>query len=380
MPPNSVTRMRNTKESGEPEGVQPAPLGTTGPAADPAVADTVDEEERDSLWKDGIEARFRTFNECFFPVLAAHVDWDHAVHFLEQELRPGRPRGSRSRRHVDVVARVREVAPAETDGLLHVEVQGQRRPTYERQVHHYRAGLVARHNLPVASAVLQTDRSPTWRVGAFRQRFLGVPLEDPITTTKLCDWDDRREELERSSNEWALVHLAFLASLPRTRRGADLSSAAPLWATKAELTARLAACNLTDKEFQALFRLIDSYLRLSIADEEQFMAELQRQMGETEMPYLTGIERVALQRGEEIGLQRGEEIGLRRAVLVSLETRFGPVPVQLVRLINSIVRPDTLAQLIPTTLRVSDLEAFSAEVNSLRQALSNGAARVESAP
>ena len=90
------------------------------------------------------------------------------------------------------------------------------------------------------------------------------------------------------------------------------------------------------------------------------------------MPYLTGIERVAL--------QRGEEIGLRRAVLTSLEARFGPVPAQLECLVSSIVHPDTLAQLIPTTLRAADVEAFAGEVRALQQSSSNGAAPVRFRP
>ena len=361
--------MRRTREPSEPPGSDAA----AAEAPDAPETGSV-EEERDSLWKDAIAARPRTFTECFFPLLAVRVDWDHPIHFLEQELRPRHRRGSRRRRYVDVVASVREKAPAETNGLLHFEVQGQRRPNYERQVHHYRAGLVARHRLPVASAVLQTDTSPTWRVGNFRQQFLGVSLEDPITTTKLRDWDTRRDELEPIRNEWTIIHLAFLFSLPRTGEATVGEGAEPLWAVKARLTAQLAACGLTDDEFQALFRLMDSYLRLPVADEEQFMAELRRQMGDTEMPYLTGIERVALKRGEELGLRRGEElglhrgqalgeeIGLRRAILTNLETRFGPVPPQVANLVAGIAEPGALTDLIRTSLRVRDLAAFVTEV------------------
>lgn len=67
--------------------------------------------------------------------------------------------------------------------------------------------------LPVFSMAVLVDASPTWRPNRHVVELWGCrsTLEFPVV--KLLDWRGRREELERSSNPFALVAAANLAVL-----------------------------------------------------------------------------------------------------------------------------------------------------------------------
>ncbi len=83
-------------------------------------------------------------------------------------------------------------------------------------------------------------------------------------------------------------------------------------------------------EVVALFRLIDWMLHLPEKQAIIFEADLESLEAEYDMPYLSSIERRALQKGIEQGLEKGLEKGRSRGRLQQLRTllehRFGPLP------------------------------------------------------
>jgi len=58
-----------------------------------------------------------------------------------------------------------------------------------------------------------------------------------------------------------------------------------------------------------MFRLIDWMMRLSQRFETQFKIELEAYEEELHMPYVTSIERLAIEEGMQKGLQKGREEG-----------------------------------------------------------------------
>jgi hypothetical protein len=80
---------------------------------------------------------------------------------------------------------------------------------------------------------------------------------------------------------------------------------------------------LSAEEVRQLFRLLDWMLQLPAGLEEQFHEELYRFEEEKRMPYVTSIERLALEKGGQEGRQEGLEEGLVEGIALDLETKFG---------------------------------------------------------
>lgn len=141
---------------------------------------------------------------------------------------------------------------------------------------------------------------------------------------KLADYRDRWAELEASPNIFAVVVMAYL----KTRDTRDDAEERLRWKTK--LVRLLFERQYSREEVVALFRLIDWMLHLPEKQAIIFDADLESLEEEYHVPYLSSIERRALQRGIGQGLEQGLEQGQIRGRLQQLrrllEHRFGPLP------------------------------------------------------
>jgi hypothetical protein len=137
-----------------------------------------------------------------------------------------------------------------------------------------------------------------------------VGIEFPIV--KLRDYQKRWAELEANDNPLATVVMAHL-QMRATRRNFENRLQ---W--KMRLVRRLYERGYARQDVLELFRFIDWVLTLPEGLEARFRTELARFEEETQMPYITSIERM----GIEQGIQQGEIILLKR----QLTRRFGSLP------------------------------------------------------
>lgn len=72
-----------------------------------------------------------------------------------------------------------------------------------------------------------------------------------------------------------------------------------------------------------LFRVIDWILRLPSALEQEFLRELQTYEKAQQMPYITSIERLGIQKGIEQGIEQGIRQGEGTLLLRLIELKFG---------------------------------------------------------
>jgi len=79
---------------------------------------------------------------------------------------------------------------------------------------------------------------------------------------------------------------------------------------------------LSKQQILDFFHLVDWVLALSPDLEYDFQVQLALIEEETNMPYITSIERLALQRGREEGREAGREEGLLLALVRILQSRF----------------------------------------------------------
>jgi hypothetical protein len=147
-----------------------------------------------------------------------------------------------------------------------------------------------------------------------------VGIQYPVV--KLLDYLPRLDTLEADPNPFAVLVAAHLRtqqtrSDPEARRG---------W--KVRLIRSLYERGLTADDVRQLFRFIDWMMDLPPQLEDEVWQDLNQFEKEKHMPYVTTVERRALERGREEGRQEGREEGkletLLDAIEWTLQNKFGP--------------------------------------------------------
>ena len=155
-------------------------------------------------------------------------------------------------------------------------------------------------------------------------------MEFPVV--KLLDYADRVAELEAERNPFAAVVLAHLKTVETRREPARRRD----W--KIRLVKSLFDRGLSAEEIRQLFRLIDWLMELPREFEEEFQEQIHRFEEERQMPYVTAIERMAMEKG----LERGELSALKRGIEVALQLKFGTDGLQLLPLVREVERVEVL--------------------------------------
>jgi hypothetical protein len=95
---------------------------------------------------------------------------------------------------------------------------------------------------------------------------------------------------------------------------------------KVQLIRHLYTRGLTRQQILDLFRFLDWVLTLPEALEQQFQEELAQVEADTQMPYITSIERMGIEKGMQQGLQAGFQQGEAFMLTHLLTRRFGSLP------------------------------------------------------
>jgi hypothetical protein len=89
-------------------------------------------------------------------------------------------------------------------------------------------------------------------------------------------------------------------------------------------------------DVRQLFRVIDWLMALPTELQVHFRQELYAHELEKRMPYLSSIERMAMEEGHEKGLQEGRQEGLLMALEAQLESKFGDAGLKLMARLRSV--------------------------------------------
>ena len=315
-------------------------------------------QDYDSAWKDVLDRFFRQFLAFFLPEAHDGIDWSVPPEFLSSELKRltrGVAGGSKA---VDRLVKVRRIGGADTHVFVHVEIQNQHDASFARRMYRYNLRIYERYEEDVCSIAVLADETPGWRPNRFEQGAWGSRgiLEYPMR--KLVDYRDRIADLETAQSPFALVVLAALAATETAR------SPANRLAWKIRLVRLLYARGWSEGDVRALVTFIDWVLALPDAEDEQFWGVLEGIEEATDMPYMTGLERRAIARGERIGEQRGEQRGeqkgrqeaLLHTITLGLERRFGADGLSRVDEISSIADGDLLERVFEAVWTAASLD------------------------
>ena len=148
------------------------------------------------------------------------------------------------------------------------------------------------------SVAILADDDPNWRPTHYTRSAWHNRLYFEFATVKLWDYAHRKSELIQSTNPFAIVIWAHLAAL-ETRR----DSLSRLQSKKA-ITRALFRRGLTKEYIINLFNFIDWMLALPPPMELEYLQTLEQLEEETQVAYITSVERIYTQRGQRALLQR----------------------------------------------------------------------------
>ena len=273
----------------------------------------------DSAWKDALEAYFPQFMGLLQPELHAQIDWQYAPEFLDKELQALMRSRSRGRQHVDKLARVRMQAGHAALVLIHVEIQSHRHANFAPRMFAYHIRLSEKHpQQPVVSlAVLTGKQAAQSAADATKLTHAydnwGCSLHFSFPVVYLEHWRARIDELLQLAphNPFAVVILAQLEANATQNPEERL-------VRKTELVRRLYYWGFSRDNVIQLFRIIDAMVGLPESLEDDFDEAVIQIEEETQMTYVTSIERVRLRKEREAGMQegllRGEQDGLQKGL------------------------------------------------------------------
>ena len=301
-------------------------------------------DDYDSPWKEALETDLRSMLDFCFPRIAAAINWEAKTTFLDKELQQVTRDAALGEQRVDKLIEVQLLDGTKEWILVHIEIQHQRDVDLAQRVYQYHHRVRDRFGQQVVSLVILADEDRDWRPNCFEEELLGcrVRFEFPV-----CKLLDVLEVAERESQRGQPSAIMIVANWAAQQTRHDMLERRRL---KWELTRRLYDAGLERGEILRLYRLLDWLMGLPEGLEREYKEQLREFERSRAMPYITSIERMGreegLQQGREEGreegraegLERGRGMGrietLREIILDTIETRFGPPPVDLRTRIN----------------------------------------------
>jgi len=308
----------------------------------------------DQLFKTLLRVFFTDILALFLPALAARLV-PAAATFLDPEAFLDVPQGQR--RIADLVARVPlRPSPAPLPDpdlfvprdaiLLHLETQAQPDPTLPERLRTYNTALENREGLPALSvAFLPFGNGGAGPRRAARLVQYGLGLDRRYA--RLDYWQIGLRDLDawRFARSRRPVGVALAALMQPGSEGRG--------ALKLAIVRKLGASVLDDARGALLVNCVETYLRLTAAEQVEYARRAREEEGGTvEMTELTWVEQMEA---------RGEARGEARVVTRLLRTRFGAIPDDLeLRLTN--LDAAAIERLADRVLQVQSLDEFLADL------------------
>ena len=311
----------------------------------------------DSAWKTILEEYLEQFLLLLFPKIHAIIDWSRPIEWLDKEFEALWPGQNAGPRIVDKLAKVFLKDGTEQWILIHVEVEGGGRKTFNARMFRYHVLIRWKHDQTVLSLGILTDDVKSFRPGLYLERFGDQVLLFRFPTVKLLDFESERAMLESSKNPFAMVVLAHLDA--RKAHG-DRER----FDVRFTLTEKVCSPDYEGEDRIKLERFLKWILALPTELEVEFREKVRTEIeGVRTMPYLSTFEEIALEKGKAEGRAEGKaegkEEGLLEALGLGLELRFGEAGLALlprVKEIKDLTRLETLVAVLRKSDRIEDFE------------------------
>ncbi len=322
-------------------------------------------DDYDNPWKEALEQYFEQCMALFFPQAAAEIDWSKGYEFLDKELQQIAPEAMTGQRTVDKLVKVWKRASGEEAWILiHIEVQSQVDSNFPERMYIYNYRIFDRYQRRVASFAILGDDSPTWRPDRYRYELWGCRVTLEFPTVKLLDYQTHWAELEQSANPFAVVVMAHLHTQATRHQPQERYN------LKWRLTRGLYERGYSKKDVRLLFRFIDWLMALPPDLHIVFNEQLLVYEGDKKMPYISGVERMVIEREVKREVEQSVLQQSRDHIIEIIKVRFTDAPQKLVDSLEAITNPNILDRLHRQAITIESVESFQKVVD---EALANAA-------
>lgn len=311
--------------------------------------------DHDRLFKELLTTFFMEFCELLLPQLAAGLERD-SLEFLDKEIFTDVTTGTRYQTDVLVRARWRHQGAFI---VLHVEHQSSAQADFNKRMFRYFARLHEKYDLPIYPIALYSYDAPR-RAEPERFQVMFPDLD-------VLDFHFRVIQLNRLNWRDFLNHPNPVAAALMAKMNIAPHERAKV---KLECLRLLATLRLDPAQMQLISGFIDTYLKLSDADKEEFQKSLKaepEEQREEVMQIVTswmqeGIEK-GLQQGLQQGLHQGRQQGEAAFALRLLQRRLGPLPQTVQKRIAKLPSPklEALGEALLDFQHLRDLRAWLKE-------------------
>lgn len=312
--------------------------------------------DHDRLFKELLTTFFSDFLALFLPEIMAYLEPD-SITFLDKEVFTDVTAGEKYEADLLVKAKVQT---QESFFLIHLEHQAQHQSAFDKRMFRYFARLYEKYDLPIYPIALFSYGSPKTPQANFHQvKFPNQTIlnfhYDVIQLNQL-NWRDFLQHHNPVAT--ALMAKMNIADSDRLR-------------VKCECLRLLATLRLDRAKMQLISGFIDTYLRLSQAENRLLQAEIDRMETDTKeviMQIVTSWMEEGLQQGLQEGKQQGLQEGKQEEALSLtrrlLSRRIGAISseteVQLQQL--SLSQLEDLAEALLDFSTANDLEDWLQQI------------------
>ena len=252
-------------------------------------------KETDTPWKYILSKYFRPFMELCWADRSTEVNWSKKPKFLDKELVKIAKEAVTGNRVIDKLIEVELIDGKRCCILIHLEVQLAKHKDFSKRMIIYRYRLQDWYGWEqsVASMAILLDDDPFWRPCSYSQGLWDSKISMEFPIIKLIDYNEKIQELEQSTNPFAIIILAQLAALKKQEVELKLAS-------KLQITRKLYSSGFNKKEVIELFRFIDWVINLPKESEEKFMRNLAKlEKEEFDKNFICPAEQLWMEQGIE---------------------------------------------------------------------------------
>lgn len=250
----------------------------------------------DSPWKEVLDYYFEQFLSFFFPPIHAAIAWSRGIEPLDKELQQIIHKAEVGRRTVDKLVKFWRVTGEEEWVLVHIEIQSQATADFAQQMYVYIFRLYDRYNREVCSLAVLADDQPNWRPNHFGYSLWDCEVSIRYPIVKLWDYAENEAALFECRNPFAKVVLAHL----KTNETRGDPEERHTW--KLRITKGLYDLGWSPADIGRIFRILDWMMALPVELEQRFWQEIDEFEKEKQMPYVTSVERIGIEKGRAEGL------------------------------------------------------------------------------
>lgn len=302
--------------------------------------------DHDRLFKELITTFFVEFLELFLPEVLVYLECD-SIEFLDKEVFTDVTAGDRYEADLIVKAKFRE---QESFFLIHVENQAQQQSDFGKRMFRYFSRLYEKFDLPVYPVVVFSynypkNPEPNIHQVVFPNKVVLNFNYDVIQLNRL-NWRD----FVRQNNPVASALMAKMNITPAERRQ-----------VKFECLRLLATFKLDPARIQLISGFIDTYLRLSTAEERLLRADIAR----IEPVEQEGVMKIVTSWMEE-GIEQGKQSEALSLIMRLLPRKIGTFEPELQERIQQLplTQLEDLAVALLDFSSVTDLEAWLQQVSA----------------